>query len=69
MALRLESAHSIWFFDPRRMRFVRVPKDADPRVPALDADWQPYFGLHVDETGTGFTVSLDPEGTHLLEVS
>jgi hypothetical protein len=63
---RIESSHSIWLFDTERQRFRRIPRDADPETPALEADWQPYFALDVDETTGAFTVSLDADGSRLL---
>lgn len=63
---RIESTHSIWLFDTDRMRFRRLPKDADPDAPALDAEWQPYFALDVDASSGAFTVALNEERTRLL---
>jgi len=63
---RLDSTHSIWVFDTERMRFRRLPKDADPAAPSLEADWQPYFALDVDTNKGTFTVALNEDRTRLL---
>jgi hypothetical protein len=63
---RIDSAHSIWLFDTDRMRFRRLPRDADPDVPSLERDWQPYFALIEDATNGAFTVALNEDQTRLL---
>ena len=63
---RIESAHSVWLFDPDRRRFRRLPPEADADALALDSDWQPYFALEIDEASGAFTVSLDEDGSRLL---
>lgn len=63
---RIESTHSIWLFDVERMRFRRLPKDADPDAPALDSDWKRYYALEIDPGSGAFTVALNEERTRLL---
>ncbi|MFN8035073.1 MAG: hypothetical protein U0V73_04000 [Acidimicrobiia bacterium] len=63
---RIESSHSIWIFDTGRMRFRRVPKDADVDAPSLDSDWERYYALEIDPDSGSFTVTLNAEGTRLL---
>ena len=63
---RIESTHSIWLFDRERMRFRRLPKDADADAPALDSDWEPYFALEIDDETGAFTVALNEDRTRLL---
>ena len=63
---RIESTHSIWLFDAERMRFRRLPKDADPDALALESDWDRYFALEIDEESGAFTVALNEERTRLL---
>lgn len=63
---QIESAHSLWLFDTERQRFRRLPRGADPDTPALDADWEPYFALEVDDSTGAFTVTLNEDGTRLL---
>ena len=46
-----------------------MPRDADPDAPALDADWEQYFALELDEASSAFTVTLNEDGTRLLEPS
>ena len=43
-----------------------MPRDADPDAPALDADWEQYFALELDEASGAFTVTLNEDGTRLL---
>jgi hypothetical protein len=43
-----------------------LPRDADPDAPALDADWEQYFALELDEASGAFTVTLNEDGTRLL---
>lgn len=62
---RIDTSHSIWFFDSERMRFRRLPRGADPSAPSLESDWEPYFALEVDDDGS-FTVALNEERTRLL---
>ncbi|MBV8950581.1 MAG: hypothetical protein JOZ99_06885 [Actinobacteria bacterium] len=63
---RIDSSHSIWLFDSERMRFRRLPKGADPSSPSLEADWQPYFALDLDEVTGSFSVALNEDRTRLL---
>jgi hypothetical protein len=63
---RIDSTHSTWIFDTQRMRFRRLPKDADPATPSLESDWQPYFALDVDPKTGAFTVALNEDRTRLL---
>ena len=63
---RIESAHSIWLFDTERCRFRRLPPEADADAPALEADWESYFSLDVDDASGAFTVTLNEDGTRLL---
>jgi hypothetical protein len=62
---RIDSTHSTWWFDPEQMRFCRLPKGSAPTSPALDQEWQPYFGLDT-EAGGAFTVALNADHTRLL---
>jgi hypothetical protein len=43
-----------------------LPRDADADAPALEADWEPYFALEIDEGTGAFTVTLNEDGTRLL---
>ena len=62
---RIDTSHSIWLFDPERMRFRRLPRGADPNAPSLESDWEPYFALEVEGDGA-FTVALNEDRTQLL---
>jgi hypothetical protein len=59
---RIETVNSIWHFDEERAQFRRVPRDAEA-VFALPDEWEPYYGLEVDDDTGAFTVLLDPDGT------
>lgn len=63
---RIESAHSVWLFDPERRRYRRLPPEADADALALDSDWEPYFSLDIDGATGAFTVTLNEDGTRLL---
>ena len=63
---RIESSHSLWLFDTERKRFRRLPRDADADAPALDADWEQYYSLELDDESGAFTVTLNADGTRLL---
>jgi hypothetical protein len=63
---RIDSCHSIWLFDPDRMRYRRLPKDADIDAPPLERDWQPYFGLEVDADAGSFSVVLNEQRTRII---
>ena len=65
---RIDSSHSIWLFDTERMRYRRLPQGADVDAPALEADWEPYYALEIDNNGS-FTVALNPERTRLLRAT
>ncbi len=43
-----------------------MPRDADTDAPALDADWEQYFALELDDASGAFTVTLNEDGTRLL---
>jgi hypothetical protein len=62
----IESSHSIWQFDTDRRRFRRLPPGADLDAPALEADWEEYFSLQIDDDNGSFTVTLNEDGTRLL---
>ena len=63
---RIDSCHSIWLFDTERMRFRRVPKETSIDTPALESDWEPYYGLEVSPESGAFAVALNPSRTRLL---
>lgn len=60
----LDSCHSVWYFQPGRMRFRRALKGLGE--PYVSTGWRPYFGLHLDNDSDGFVVLLNPQGTRLL---
>lgn len=64
--VRIETANSIWLFEPERERFWRVPRGLDVNSPATARAWQPYFKLVLDAETGAFTVWLDRDGTRML---
>jgi hypothetical protein len=64
--IRIETANSVWVFEPARQRFWRVPRGLDINSPATARAWQPYHRLVLDADSGAFSVWLDPEGTRLL---
>lgn len=66
MAIRiLESCHSIWVFEPGRMRFRRVPRGTR-LMPSPESDWTPYFRLEVEPSSGAFAVGLNEDDTRML---
>jgi len=66
-ALRvLESCHSIWIFEPARMRFRRVPRGTRLDMPSPESDWAPYFRLEVEPSSGAFAVGLNEDDTRVL---
>jgi hypothetical protein len=63
---RIESCHSVWLFDTERMRFRRVLKETSLDTPALESDWEPYYGLELAPESGAFAVALNESGTRLL---
>lgn len=61
-----ESCHSVWLFDPERMRLRRVPKGTSVGVGSGEGEWQVYFGADVDGETGGFVIILNEDGTRLL---
>ena len=64
--IRIETANSLWLFEPDRMRFWRVPRGLDVNSPSTARAWQRYHRLVVDADTGAFTVWLDVDGTRLL---
>lgn len=62
----LESCHSLWIFDPARMRFRRAPRGARLDMPSPESDWASYYRLEVDASSGAFAVSLTPDDTRVL---
>ena len=62
----LESCHSLWIFDPARMRFRRAPRGARLDVPSLESDWAPYYRLEVEPSSGAFAVGLNADDTRVL---
>lgn len=60
----LDSCHSVWYFQPGRMRFRRALKGLGE--PYVRTGWRPYFGLHLDADSDGFVVLLNSQGSRLL---
>jgi len=67
MSVRLlESCHSVWLFEPGRMRFRRVPRGTRLDMPSPESDWTPYHRLEVEPSSGAFAVALNDDGTRVL---
>ena len=64
--LVLESCHSTWLFDPKKMRFRRILKGLDLDVQQASTGWRDYFGIELDPDSESFVVLLNKSGTRLL---
>jgi hypothetical protein len=62
----LESCHSTWIFDPRRLQFRRLLKGVEIGSHRVLTDWRPYWQVRVDPEGEGFTVYLNSSRTRLI---
>jgi hypothetical protein len=62
----LESCHSLWIFDPARMRFRRAPRGARLDMPSPESEWAPYYRLEIDASTGAFAVGLTPDDTRVL---
>jgi hypothetical protein len=62
----LESCHSTWIFDPRQLQFCRILKGIEVDLRPVVTEWRPYWQLHLDPQGEGFTVYLNAARTRLL---
>lgn len=62
----LESCHSTWVFDSRRMRFCRILKGIEFASHAVSTAWRPYWRLDLDTDGEGFTVYLNADRNRLI---
>jgi hypothetical protein len=64
--LVLESCHSTWIFDPRRLEFCRILKGVEVAGRSVVTKWRPYWQVQLDPEAEGFTVYLNEAGTRLL---
>ena len=67
MAIRvLESCHSIWIFDPGRMRFRRVPRGTRLDMPSPESEWTRYYRLELEPSSGAFALALNEDDTRVL---
>jgi hypothetical protein len=64
--LVLESCHSTWIFDPRRLEFCRILKGVEVASRSVVTKWRPYSQVQLDPEAEGFTVYLNAAGTRLI---
>ncbi len=64
-SIEIESCHSTWIFDQRRMRYRRVLRGTGTPLEVATA-WRPYYGIETDDAGDTFAVLLNPAGTRIL---
>jgi hypothetical protein len=62
----MESCHSTWVFDPRRLQFRRILKGIEVGGHSVCTDWRPYWDLEIDPRRETFTVVLDEARTRLI---
>jgi hypothetical protein len=62
----LESCHSLWIFEPERMRFRRVPRGTRLDMPSPESEWTAYYRLEVEPSSGAFAVALNESGTRVL---
>jgi hypothetical protein len=62
----LESCHSTWIFDSRRLRFCRILKGIEVHHRRVSTAWRTYWDLEVDAGGGSFKVYLDEDRTRLI---
>ena len=61
----LESCTTQWAFDTGRNRFARLPRGMT--LTSTSAEWRPYASMWFDMSARTLVVSLDAEGTRLLQ--
>ena len=54
----LESCHSIWIFEPGRMRFRRVPRGTRLDMPSPESEWTPYYRLEVEPSSASVAAGV-----------
>lgn len=64
--LVLESCHSTWIFDPRRLEFCRILKGVEVASRSVVTGWRPYWQVQLDPEAEAFTVYLNAAGTRLI---
>lgn len=62
----LESCHSLWLFDPCRMRFRRLPRGVDFQLPGAEREWATYHTFDLELSTGMLVVGLNLDGTQLL---
>lgn len=62
----LESCHSTWIFDRRRLEFCRILRGVEVASRSVVTEWRPYWQVELDPEAEGFTVYLNAAGTRLI---
>ena len=64
--ITVESGHSTWIFDPRRLRFCRILRGIAVGQRPVSTEWRPYWELEVDPRRKSFTLFLNESRTRLV---
>jgi hypothetical protein len=64
--ITLDSCHSTWIFDTRRLRFCRILRGIAVGQHRISTEWRPYSELEIDPHGKIFTVVLNDARTRLI---
>jgi hypothetical protein len=67
--ITLDSCHSTWIFDTRRLRFCRLLRGIAVGQHRISTEWRPYWELEIDPHGKTFTVVLNDARTRLIRSS
>ena len=64
--LTMDSCHSLWIFDTRSHRFLRVLKGLGHGSESARTQWRSYHELDLDPDSDAFVVVLNDAGTRML---
>jgi len=65
----LESCHSTWIFDSRKLRFCRILKGFEVGDRRVSTEWRPYWDLQINPHQESFTVYLNESRSRLIRSS
>jgi len=59
----IDSCHSRWVFDTKRLRYRRILKGPGFEKQMTMTDWRPYHEFHLDQSSDSFVVVLSNTGS------